>query len=130
MNKSELLIGKTYKSIKFNCPVTLVPEDIIELGNRAEGADIETYIIDMFEPILLTKEWLLKLGFTKESEISEYFDGDYRYACEYVLDYKNDVLVFNNNMGSIYNHVKYVHQLQNLYFALTGEELEYEKREN
>ena len=29
--------------------------------------------------------------------------------------------------SEIYTTIKYVHQLQNLYFALTGKELEYEQ---
>lgn len=78
--------------------------------------------------IPLTEEWLLKFGFLRHH-----------------LDYTNGVIyiknvpgtnefewgVFPNELGSgiqIKNRIKlkYVHQLQNLYFALTGKELEYE----
>lgn len=78
------------------------------------------------EPISLTEEWLLKFNFTRHH-----------------VDYSNDVIyiknvpsnnefewgVYPNELGSgiqIKNRklIQYVHQLQNLYFALTGEELE------
>lgn len=67
------------------------------------------------EPIPLTEEWLVKFGFEKH--------GEY-----YIL--MNPVLLLKDNEGSFGvsfwqgNDMKYVHQLQNLYFALTGEELE------
>ncbi len=55
-----------------------------------------------FQPIELTEEWLLKMGFTKSKDS---FNAFY-------LELFDDVL-----------NIKYVHQLQNLYHALTGEEL-------
>ncbi len=66
-----------------------------------------------FEPIPLTEEWLLKFGF--EHLGSSRFD--FKRFTYYLYD------------GSFYNQssrlstIKYVHQLQNLYFALTNEEL-------
>jgi len=69
---------------------------------------------DGFDPIPLTEEWLLKFGF--EPLGSSRFD--FKIFTYYLYD------------GSFYNQssrlstIKYVHQLQNLYFALTDEELE------
>lgn len=69
-------------------------------------------------PIQLTEEWLLKSGFKKEysyfifpdfpvlGELCTSTDGDY------VFDTENDVV-----------RIHYVHQLQNLYHSLTGNEL-------
>jgi hypothetical protein len=67
------------------------------------------------EPIPITEEWLLRFGFEKTS--LHYFKKDsvilsfedYFYEC------------FLGNKLVIINHI---HQLQNLYFALTGKELE------
>ena len=56
--------------------------------------------------IPLTEEWLLRFGFES----------------------KNPVLFTNSDGDSFYlddTKIKHVHQLQNLYFALTGEELTY-----
>ncbi len=71
---------------------------------------------EIYKPIPLTKEWLVKLGF-------KLWCGSYE---------RNDIKIFEvecgmfvlegdgKSIGNIFNHV---HQLQNLYFALTGEEL-------
>lgn len=83
--------------------------------------------------IPLTEEWLLKLGFEYCEFPSADEDGVYRDKNEvnkeyfkhprlseeicYYLPYKN----FDYHIGSMV--VEHVHQLQNIYFALTGEEL-------
>lgn len=73
-----------------------------------------------FKPIPLTDEWLLKFGFEKIENNWKVLD----YVC-FKLSWERLaglVLVFDNE--SIFlPQIKYVHQLQNLYFALTGEEL-------
>lgn len=71
-----------------------------------------------FEPIPLTEEWLVKFGFKRfpwglviEDLL---FRDDIRNSCkELWLEVGNGYRV----------HIKYLHQLQNLYFALTGKEL-------
>lgn len=74
-----------------------------------------------YEPIPLTEEWLLKLGFDKK------FSKDkFTIIPNGKLDYEKGRTYFN--AWTILEHQpEYVHQLQNLYFALTGEELSYEK---
>lgn len=86
-------------------------------------------------PIPLTEEWLLKFGFTSHRSIMEslakfemisknsdkngYWYVYFRQGDETVNDYLhlNDLVLLKRNL-------MYVHQLQNLYFALTGEELQ------
>jgi len=73
-----------------------------------------------FQKIHLTKKWLLKFGFTQE-ENGKFFKNDILSIsigeCFYVF----------SNLGSgearIKSNLKYVHELQNLYFGLTGHEL-------
>lgn len=80
-------------------------------------------------PIPLTEEWLIKLGFKKKG--SHYYEIPNNQVLE--LEY------IKTNLGEFYqiitkrlveprtavgNKFKYVHQLQNLFFALTGTELE------
>jgi len=74
-----------------------------------------------YKPILLTEEWLEKFGFFEK------YGGCYnRWNIKSftLIDPEDD---YGNLKGEfIFNHtleVKHVHQLQNLYFALTGEEL-------
>jgi hypothetical protein len=70
---------------------------------------------ESISPIPLTEEWLLKFGFRINT-----VDGLPWYEKECLtLDYMFD---FERHDAST-NRVHYVHQLQNLYFALTGEEL-------
>ncbi len=80
------------------------------------------------EPIPLTEEWLVKFGFEKEDR---YFDikinnfwltYDYREA-EYSIS-ENKL-----NYSDIWIELNHVHSLQNLYFALTGEELNQNKED-
>ena len=80
-------------------------------------------------PIPLTEEWLVKFGAEKVNEISEYFDGEDMYSYELYLDGAECLFDRKCNCQP-YEHIKYVHQLQNLYFALTGEELKQNVTEN
>ena len=75
-----------------------------------------------FEPITLTEEWLLKFGFEKRN------DGDFNLLkfseVDIVIDKDFDCWKCDGIYFSV-NALQYVHQLQNLYFALTGEELKF-----
>jgi hypothetical protein len=74
--------------------------------------------IEDTQPIPLTEELLLKFGFNNAGD-SEYPNYKKKfYTCMW-RDGKTNIC---NNRGFIKN-LKYVHELQNLYFALTGEEL-------
>lgn len=81
-----------------------------------------THSYNDIKPIPLTEDWLLKFGF-EEIKISNSDDG-YLYS-DYQLETENNVLIWFSLRKELmdYKHVKHVHQLQNLYFALTGEEL-------
>jgi hypothetical protein len=70
-------------------------------------------------PIKITTEWLLKLGFEYNDNIGLYQNGGFD------VDIEDDVYChfYMNDYGDWYKYIEYVHQLQNLYFALTGEEL-------
>jgi hypothetical protein len=80
------------------------------------------YIFNDMSEITLTKEWLVKFGFEKST---------YTYNNETSAIYKkNDEIWISENYAGQYcldchyhTELKYVHQWQNLYFALTGEEL-------
>jgi len=70
------------------------------------------------EPIPLNEEWLLKFGFKK---INGWDDM--------IMYLKDEVEILDGTSfyNCIDNKVEYVHQLQNLYFALSGEELTLKK---
>lgn len=76
-------------------------------------------------PITITEEWLLKAGF-------EYLDYGYfkrHTESQTNLDWnlETGLYLVNDNGEELkeFDHIQYVHQLQNLYFALTGKELEF-----
>ena len=75
--------------------------------------------INEIHPIPLTEEILLKCGFDKqilfEDECCFFCNGDLSLSCE---DWNKDKFYYNTEI-----EIKYVHQLQNLCFALTLEEL-------
>ncbi|WP_086985128.1 hypothetical protein [Elizabethkingia miricola] len=70
------------------------------------------------KPIELTEEWLLKFYFTFKSDI----DGEYyeKNGVKVLILRSNNIQFYFGNPNS---KEKYVHELQNLYFALTSEEL-------
>ena len=80
-----------------------------------------TNIINWFEPISLTEEWLLKFGFEKTNNPTLY---SHKSVCmKHNTTSYYPVAFDDGGAFSIGKNIQYVHQLQNLYFALTGEEL-------
>lgn len=89
-------------------------------------------------PIKLTEEWLITFGFGKK-EFRSMFDNRDEYWLDrtivtevserntgFYLHAHNGVEMSFRDDSMVYRYVKldYVHQLQNIYFALTGKELE------
>lgn len=116
----ELRIGNLIKSFSEN-PVTV---DIFILKMIDNGAHDNWY-----NPIPLAEQWLLKFGFETADAEMDFMEFE-----------KNNVSICNrgglNGMKDnpfyyeigdtfIEKEIKFVHQLQNLYFALTGKELTY-----
>lgn len=136
MEAKELRIGNYYKyfdgTINGYRYSQITLRDFAYIG-EADG-DFKHY---GFNPIPLTEEWLLKFGFEKKD--LKHTDGSiskglyYNYPC--VVDkarlsdddeYSFCRLVPGGiNKYNFFTHFKYVHQLQNLYFVLTGKELKF-----
>jgi len=111
--------------------VTSIDNDEIRL--YIDSMEIEFYYEDV-QPIPLTEEWLLKFGFSKnENDVLQiettlmplsitlsdnYPDEKYK-----AWVYEDE----NFRYHIISDNIKYVHQLQNLYFDLTNEELNLNK---
>lgn len=99
---------------------------------KVSGAIID-YIeceIILATPIPLTEEWLLKFGFKLAGDFTNTRVLNvvkHAYDCSEIRYSPNEGLLRFSNGGikgsTIIPYVKHVHQLQNLYFALTGEEL-------
>ena len=115
MKASELRIGNFVKYLTLNGNSEILANGIylFELGE-----------LELHE-IPLTEEWLSKFGCIHET------GGMYFFGNVGILHYRREnefsLMNYNYKKGQIYTTIKYVHQLQNLYFALTGKELEYEQ---
>jgi len=88
--------------------------------------------IELFKPIPLTEEWLLKFGFERQLKMKWAGDG-WIHPNSILFDlYKKNKYMGYYQAGrhtkdffyAVSIEIMFVHQLQNLYFALTGEELE------
>jgi len=113
MDAKELRIGNIVKTKNGNLKYWEV-----------QGEDL-SYIDEVpmnYEPIPLTEKWLLKFGFDKQEHeagvfyaLSEiYFDDRFKLAIQQDSGY---------DWVYVGLELKYVHSLQNIFFALTGEEL-------
>lgn len=122
---SELRIGNHIMSDReyFDEPVFGVVYQISEAGicfnynEKGEPRGISNPLKNII-PVPLTEEWLLKFGFEESQvyeEFYEYRKGGHRIQTEGInfiwMGYGDGV------------ELKYIHQLQNLFFSLTGKEL-------
>ena len=82
---------------------------------------------DVIEGVTLTEEWLLKFGFEKEiiDQGNQKVDGYWKDSIMMLPRPNNPDFWYAAPYGYPINadRTLYVHQLQNLYFALTGAEL-------
>jgi hypothetical protein len=118
MKAEELRIGNFVEYDKKICFIAeILKDDVVRLYD-GYGFDKITKLI---EPILLTEEWLVNLGFKQDEEL------DYRWYIEWcgcvVLKYDLDDYCIKVSDSWEFGKREFVHQLQNLYHALTGEEL-------
>ena len=97
-------------------------KDIVRVNSRmiamVENREAE------FDPIPLTEEWLLKFGFEKDNymgSVSYLKDGGGFYLYCMVVGENKGKFFFERKLDD--RDIEYVHQLQNLYFALTNTEL-------
>lgn len=127
MKASELRIGNYINLIGSRQGIVLeVRTNHARIKYELEGKEKQSHVeYENLEPIPLTEEWLLRLGgifWHNEGKHSQWQIG-------------HTVLIFGNlkdgfrlldgsdqtNWSKVYKHV---HEIQNLYFALCGEELE------
>jgi hypothetical protein len=99
--------------------VTLDSVGAAEYPIWVEGkANVEQY--DCFDPIPLNEEWLLKFGFIKIEKHHVFYISTINPMFKFCPDIHS--AAWDNQMLRRVK-IQYVHQLQNFFFALTGEEL-------
>ena len=110
MNVKELRIGNYVES----------PRGIEEIKYAESLEEIEGSP-DKFKGIPITEQWLLKFGIDTEYEISIKARRK-----KIAFTWGSRIVRTGERFGwscNKYPHIKHVHQLQNLYFALSGKEL-------
>ena len=101
MEAKELRIGNLIQSRNNRIfEITLEDLQFIEAGS-------------LCKPIPLTEEWLIKLGAKKDKIDNTYYLPELEIMLPNFFRYKTSMI----------SRIDYVHQLQNLYFTLIGEEL-------
>ena len=98
-------------------------EEVLKDGVRFRDGSCWT-AYEAVEPIPLTEEWLVKFGFDEITNVDNCDFKEYRmfnkhsFAIQFPCG--NEAHCYAGNYPIA---IKHVHQLQNLYHALTGEEL-------
>lgn len=130
---NELRIGNYF--IKDNCQ-----DQITGIFHEMNGDDDFYYIqaldkldysLDSIDPVPLTKEWLIKLGFETNYDV-HLFTASINYL-QFKVQPKTLTFacigkdLWRIKIGDLEIHINFVHELQNLFFVLTGEELEIEQ---
>jgi len=141
MDAKDLRIGNLvtdefYDSFETIFEVESIDDKGINLSIQDDGKSAEIadrwikpeYTFDLLFGIPLTEDWLIKFGFDKlENDIPTYFkcfgnliEDDYEFSFNIYVDSELNyfITVFGRKII-----IKYVHQLQNIYFAITEEEL-------
>lgn len=121
LNVRELMIGNYVKQkhpTKYIITAITKEGGWIELTDGFETIDSD---IDNIEPIPLTEDILLKCGFVKSTMVEGCFIHN-KHERLYV-SIINPIAKHFGNKNGVLVMIDYLHTLQNLYFALTNEEL-------
>ena len=94
--------------------------------NFANGSGVYSIDLKHIEPIPLTEEWLLDFGFEEKSKSKNFYLGNFRFNILKPANYNG--FIFCDGYYVITDRIKYVHQLQNLYFDLKGEHLMFKNK--
>ena len=119
MDAKELRIGNWYERNDFSQHQITI-DDLVYLSKGEE--------ITRIHPIPLTEEWLLRFGF----KAAKYPKGRCFYLNNFWISLSEKLNVYisdtseEDDLSGITLNILHVHKLQNLFFALTGEELTYQ----
>lgn len=138
MKPTELRIGNLVNHTSYDSSITIHTISGYDLWHSEMLNDVNHLVEwNSLTPIPLTEEWLIKFGFKKNFikgiSVFEFKLLEFSITtCEKIMvDGQNAegnlcLMLFYGNPASGYERSKtiyFIHQLQNLYFALTGKEL-------
>jgi hypothetical protein len=116
MKANELRIGNLINIDDCLTEITGITKSTVFFDNG-----FQMFIAGGIEPIPLTEYWLLRYGFEKTERRFMQIDQNVFAIHSFSIPIQNGKFIYDYIGGNI--ELKYVHQLQNLYFASTGEEL-------
>lgn len=130
MKATELRIGNYYQYAG-DSGIVYTQVQAIKYNQFGLLSDFDGTNFEICKPIPLTEEWFLLFGFEKLPNDEFFFK---RHKIEVFKYSKGNFFLLGGNhitygigLHDIWQgmeiNIQYVHQLQNLYFALTGEEL-------
>ena len=121
MKANELRINNYVHYNMFQFVIWSITKDCVDLDNEVLDKHLTNIKASALLPIALTEEWLLKFGFEiriqVESQTYYILNG-----VEIIWDELDNCFCFKRSLLKFID-IKSSHQLQNLYFALTGKEL-------
>ncbi len=90
---------------------------------NTESAKNEVWLnnVDLIKKVPLTKKWLFKMGFEYYEEEAMYFHSEEKLLA---VDLNTEEFWYCGSYN--FQLVQYVHQLQNIYFALENEEIQFD----
>lgn len=121
---NELMVGNYIYNDNYPCVVTSIDDE----NNIETEVNFQGFVDGLYQPIPLTEDILLKCGFNQW--------GSYKNLWKDNIDKGRAITLRSNALGKDMhgcyfelsnNHnvgIKHLHQLQNLYRALTNKELE------
>ena len=120
MTARELRIGN-YINPKFPMKVVNIFPDEVNADFEGNEGDVFEFKNEDIEGVPIDEEWLKKINLVSVG-------GDFvrfnKLRC-FLLRRDNSGYYYGLPNNSMRTEVKFIHQLQNLYFALTGEEIEF-----
>ncbi len=129
INEKELRTGNLYATIRnqeiivigvdtLNKFVTIISSNNTDITTKNESS----VIFEDLNPIVITPKSIGQLGLTANETMSINIisDNDVRFTWSEKL---GQVVLMDGKDGVIGQEIKYLHQLQNIYYFLTGKEL-------
>jgi len=127
LKANDLRIGCIIEKSGDICSVASINSDnTIRIFNEDKTDTWGCFALRIFNPIPLTEEWLIKLGFERDLQINLYrlyndFGTIVYYPKSSVEKSKFSFMLIGYCFVTY--EILHLHELQNLYFALTGSEL-------
>lgn len=126
MKATELRIGNYVECVDGIDQISEIRETGVKLlkFNAHEPENLIHYF-DWIKPLPITQEWLERFGFVYDNDEDELILDDKLGVS--LMCAHDSIVYYKGNLEPLWVdvllNIEYVHQLQNLYFALTGNEL-------